>query len=201
MNQPQLSILIPSIPSRASKMIALIDKLQTLIGDKKIEILCLIDNKCKSIGEKRDNLVQASTGKYIMFVDDDDDITHLNSVYSATYFNFDVITFKSECLNADGSTFIVTHKLGNPIEHNCDENGNYLDCKRPPFHNCAWHNKFKKFHFPFVSYAEDWGWIKQFIDLAETEYFINEIIYKYNFDPKVTEASVESNSEWKNPNE
>ena len=201
MIQPQLSILIPSIPSRIEKLTQLVKKLEDLIGDKKIEILSLIDNKNKSIGEKRDNLVQMSTGKYIMFIDDDDDITYLNSIYSATYFDVDVITFKSECLNQDGSKFIVTHKLGNDIEHNCDEKGRYLDCKRPPFHNCAWHNKYKKFHFPFVNYGEDWGWLKQFIPMASKEHHLDEIIYKYNFNIETSEASTETNSEWKNPNE
>ncbi len=201
MKQPQLSILIPSIPSRSERLNRLIEKLQDLIGDKHIEIVSLIDNKIKSIGEKRDNLVQLSTGKYFMFVDDDDDIVSLNSIYIATYYDVDVITFKSECLNSSGLKYIVTHNLGNDIEHNCDDNGNYLDCKRPPFHNCAWHNKYKKFHFPFVSYGEDWGWLKQFVDKAEKEHHINEIIYKYNFSLEISEACVESNSEWKNPNE
>ena len=200
MTQPQLSILIPSIPSRAEKLQALLSRLQDLIGDKNIEVLCLIDNKTKSIGEKRDNLVQMSTGKYLMFIDDDD-ITHLNSVYSATYFDVDVISFQSECLNSNGSKYIVTHNLGNEVEHRCDENGNYLDMKRPPFHNCAWHNKFKKFHFPYVNYAEDWGWLKQFLPLAKKEHHLKEVIYKYNFNPLTTEACVESNSEWTNPNE
>ena len=180
MNQPQLSILISSIPSRASKMIVLIDKLQILVGDKKIEILCLIDNKYKSIGEKRDNLVQASTGKYIMFVDDDDDITHLNSVYSATHFNVDVITFKSERINADGSISIRTRNLKLSIDTKSNENELESDFKTRLLHNCAWHNKFKKYHFPFVNDGEDVAWEKQFQNYLLTEYFVNEVIYKYN---------------------
>jgi hypothetical protein len=180
MNQPQLSILIPSVPSRTSKMIALMDKLQILIGDKNIEILCLIDNKTKSIGEKRDNLVQASTGKYIVFLDDDDDITHLNSVYSATHFNFDVITFKSQRINADGSISTRTRNLKLSMDTKSNENELESDFQTRLLHNCAWHNKFKKFHFPFVNEGEDIGWEKQFQNLVQTEYFVNEVIYKYN---------------------
>ena len=197
----QLSILIPCIPSRFDKAQKLIEKLQEQIIDKNVEIVCLIDNKVKSIGEKRDNLVQVCNGKYFMFVDDDDDIDNLDDVYERTFLDVDVITFKSECRNSNGSKFIVTHNLGNEIEHKNDGNGNYIDCKRPPFHINAWHNKYKAFHFPFVNYGEDWGWLKQFVFSATEESFVDKIVYKYNFDPEITEASTESNSEWINPNE
>jgi hypothetical protein len=198
--KPQLSILIPCIPSRFEKAQKLIDKLQAQIEDKDVEIICLIDNKLKSIGEKRDNLVQICNGKYFMFIDDDDDIDNLDDVYERTFLNVDVITSKSECRNANGSKFIVTHHLGYDIEHNNDGEGNYIDCKRPPFHVNAWNKKYKKYRFPFVSYGEDWGWLKQFIHLATKESYIDKIVYKYNFDTNITEASTESNSEWQNPN-
>ncbi len=201
MTEIQLSILIPCIPSRFSKAQELIKKLEEKIEGKNIEIVCLIDNKVKSIGEKRDNLVQICNGKYFMFVDDDDDIDNLDDVYERTFLDVDVITSKSECRNSNGSKFIVTHNLGNEIEHKNDGEGNYIDCKRPPFHINAWHKKYKEFHFPFVNYGEDWGWLKQFVFSAKTESFIDKIVYKYNFDPSITEASTESNSEWTNPNE
>ena len=200
MTEIQLSILIPCIPSRFDTAKNIICKLQENIADKKIEVLCLIDNKVKSIGEKRDDLVQVSNGKYFMFLDDDDDIENLDEVYEKTFLDVDVITFKSECRNSNGSKFIVTHHLGNEIEHTNDGNGNYIDCNRPPFHINAWNKKYKEYRFPFVSYGEDWGWLKQFVDLAQEEAYIDKIVYKYNFDPLITEASTESNSEWTNPN-
>lgn len=200
MKEIQLSILIPCIPSRFEKAQNLIKKLEELIQDRNVEIICLIDNKCKSIGEKRDDLVQIANGKYFMFLDDDDDIENFDELYSKTFLDVDVITFKSECRNSNGSKFIVTHHLGNEIEHTNDGNGNYLDCNRPPFHINAWNKKYKKYRFPFVNYGEDWGWLKQFVYKAKKEAFIDNIVYKYNFDPLITEASTESNSEWQNPN-
>ena len=200
MTEIQLSILIPCIPSRFDKAKNLICKLQENIADKSIEVLCLIDNKVKSIGEKRDDLVQISNGKYFMFLDDDDDLENLEEVYEKTFLDVDVITFKSECRNSNGSKFIVTHHLGNEIEHKNDGNGNYIDCNRPPFHINAWNKKYKEYRFPFVSYGEDWGWLKQFVHLANEEAYIDKVVYKYNFDLLITEASTENNSEWKNPN-
>jgi glycosyltransferase involved in cell wall biosynthesis len=199
-NEIQLSILIPSVPSRFVSLEKLFAKLLKFAENRSVEVLSIIDNKIKSIGEKRDALVQNSKGKYFMFIDDDDDAENLSDVYEATFLDVDVITFKSECQNIDGSKFIVTHNIGNPIEHNTDELGNYLDCKRPPWHCCAWNRRFSYYRFPSVSYGEDWGWIKQFLDLLQTEHYIDKIIYYYNYNPKITEASTGSNSEWINPN-
>ena len=201
MTQPRLSILIPTIPSRQNMSMMLFDKVIKHLPFDDVEILVLLDNKTKSIGEKRENLVQSCTGKYFMFLDDDDDFENLEDVYHATFSNVDVITFKSLCRNTDKTQYIVTHRLGNEVEHNCDGEGRYLDCNRPPFHNCAWNSKYKKFHFPFVNYAEDWGWLKQFVYDAKTEWHIDKTVYKYNFDSNVSEASTETNSEWKNPNQ
>ncbi len=195
----QLSILIPSIPSRFEKAQSLYQKISSLVGEKDIEILMLTDNKKRTIGEKREALKNASNGKYFMFVDDDDDLLDIEDLYNATFQDVDVITFKQLCLNADKSTFTVTFGLRNDIEH-LSVDGRYLDCKRPPFHICAWNVKFKNYEYPSVSYAEDWGWLQQVLPLAKTELHIPKIVHSYNFDPKITEASTESNIIWQNPN-
>lgn len=195
----KLSILIPSIPSRWRQLTTLFDLLLEKIGDKDIEVLAFSDNKKRTIGEKRDALIKMAKGKYIMFVDDDDELISVDEIYEATSHDVDVITFKQQCKNIDGSTFIVDFGLGNKIEHN-SKKGIYLDCKRPPFHVCAWNKKFAAYDFPAVNYAEDWGWVKQFIHVAINEFHIDKVLCKYNFDINLTEASTETNTEWKNPN-
>lgn len=198
--KPRLSILIPSIPSRFDKAIRLYNKITEQSLNMDIEVLMLTDNKKRSIGQKREALKNVSKGKYFMFVDDDDDIQNIPLLYEATEKDVDVITFKQKSRNTDGSHFIVTFGLGNEVEHNQNEKGLYVDLKRPPFQVCAWNEKFKDFSYPDINYAEDWGWIKQVLPLAITEYFIDEIIHYYNFDMKVTEADTSSNELWKNPN-
>lgn len=198
-NNPQLSILIPSIPSRWGSAIALYNSLLTMVGDKKIEILLLTDNKHRTIGAKREALKNLAQGKYFCFCDDDDQLLSLDEIYEATFRDVHVINFNAECLNGDGSTYIVTQQLGNNIEHNT-ENGRYLDCKRPPFHNCAWHKLFKKFKFPDVNYAEDWGFIQKCLKYATSENHIDKVLFRYNFNPTITEASTADNAIWNNPN-
>lgn len=197
---PQLSILIPSIPSRFEKSVTLYNRIKDMAEDMDIEVLMFTDNKKRTIGEKRDALKNISLGKYFMFIDDDDDLVELKDLYEATFHDVDVISFISECRNADSSTYKVYFGLGYEVEHN-QKDGIYSDCRRPPFHVCAWHNKYKHYTYPTVNYAEDWGWLKQVLPLAKTEIHIPKIIHKYNFDINLSEASTESNSEWTNPNE
>ncbi len=198
-NQPQLSILIPNIPSRFQMAVNRFNNYLEMIGDKNIEVLMLTDNKKRTIGEKREALKNLATGKYLIMADEDDEILNLDDIYNATFLDVDVIDFKVQCFNNDGSKYIVTFGLGNDIEHNTKK-GRYLDCKRPPFHNCAWHEKFKKFTYPSINYGEDYIWVKQCLAEAKTEHFIDEVLFSYNFNPLLTEASTESNEYWKNPN-
>jgi hypothetical protein len=51
-----------------------------------------------------------------------------------------------------------------------------------------------------VNYAEDWGWLQQVLPIAKTEKHIPKIVHSYNFDPKISEASTDSNIVWQNPN-
>ena len=167
---------------------------------KDIEIIMLTDNKVVSIGEKQNWLKEMVHGKYFCFIHDDDELLSLDEIYEATELDVDVIDFKAVCQNDDGSKYIVTQRLGHEIEHNT-EDGRYLDCNRPPFPNCVWHNKFKKFDFPNISYSEDWEWVKQCLEEAKTEHFIDKVLFSYNFDINKTEASTETNEYWRNPNE
>lgn len=187
MSNPRLSILIPSIPSRWDKARELFDHIQSLIGDKDIECLLLMDNKTRTIGEKREALKNASNGKYFMFVDDDDSLYSVQEIYDATANDVDVITFKSKCRNSDGSEYIVTFGLKNEVEHNT-ENGRYLDCKRPPFTQCAWSERFKSVHYPATNYGEDWSWVEQCLPIAYLSTHIDLVLHGYNFDPEVSEA-------------
>lgn len=195
----KLSILIITTPSRTEMSLALYDRLLEMVGDKDAEVLLIFDNKKRSIGAKREAAKNMSQGKYFLYCDSDDNLLSIDKIYAACEQDVDVICFKAECSNADGSTFIVTQRLGNAIEHNT-ENGVYLDCNRPPFPNCAWASMFKKVKYPDISYGEDAVWVEKCLKTAKTEVFIDEILFKYNFSASGTEASTESNGYWVNPN-
>lgn len=73
------SILIPTIPGREKGLTQLLDslreKLVRLAPALRYEVCLSFDNREMSIGVKRQKLLEMAKGKYLSFIDDDDDIT------------------------------------------------------------------------------------------------------------------------------
>ena len=69
----KLSIIIPAVPSRFEKARKLFEFMQANSTDE-VEILLLFDNKKRSIGKKREAILELAQGDYFWMVDDDDGI-------------------------------------------------------------------------------------------------------------------------------
>ena len=73
------SILIPTIPGREASLKSLMEgireKVDRLAPGLRVDIVINFDNREKSVGRKREELLQGATGKYMSFIDDDDQIT------------------------------------------------------------------------------------------------------------------------------
>lgn len=184
-NLPYLSILTPSIPSRiGTSLKKLIDKIDQQIKqhnlEKKVEHLILVDNKVRTVGRKRDNLVQSAVGQFVAFVDDDDDISndYVIELVNAIKDNpdVDVITFKQHCFIEDNPKSVVVFGLQN-------ENESYLPntiFKRKPYHVCAWNRRLaQKYRVPSNNICEDFGWVSQLWREAKTEFFIDKPLHAY----------------------
>lgn len=187
LHQPLLSILTPSVPERINTHLnTLCNKLKGQIGSKNVEHLVFLDNKKRSIGYKREALVNIARGRYIAFVDDDDDISddYINSIVQATYSNADVITFDQYCYYNDHPVTIVNFSL----QHK--ENEGYVPgstIKRMPFHVCAWKASIGKRHkFVNKNYSEDWYWAEKLIKESKTEYHIDKILHTYVYNDQIT---------------
>lgn len=182
---PYLSILTPSIPSRIGnslqKLIEKIDKQIKENGlEKKVEHLILIDNKIRTVGRKRDNLIQSAVGQFVAFVDDDDDISNdyvlqlTNAIKENP--NVDVITFKQNCFIENYPKSVAVFGLQN-------ENESYVPgtiFKRKPYHVCAWNKKLaQKYRVPSNNISEDAGWVSQMWKDAKTEHFIDKALHAY----------------------
>lgn len=182
-----LSILVPSIPSRSEKFQRIFDKLEAQVGGREVEILGLCDNKKRSIGLKRDALLQISKGRYVAFVDDDDDISpdYILKILQAIQTNPDVVTFKQNCI-IDGDQCLVDFDLTHTENEEFTPGGTI---KRLPFHVCAFRGDIaRKYHFPDSMYGEDWEWCVQVLQDVKTQHKIDEVIHIYIFDSQVTEA-------------
>lgn len=70
----KISILICSLASRKPLLDVLMAHLRKQIGDRtdQVELIAVSDNKEKTTGYKRQQLLQLAKGEYVVFIDDDD---------------------------------------------------------------------------------------------------------------------------------
>lgn len=181
---PTLSILIPSIYERTqSHLIPLINK----IGNPDfIEVLTFSDNKYRSIGAKRQALLNISEGIYIMYLDDDDDIEQvaIDEILKGCITGVDVITWKQRVILNDDPERILTFKFGHPVN---EEPAN--EFTRPPWHVCAWRSEVvKNCTFLNSMYGEDWHFAEQANKNAQTSFHIDKILTTYRFNSNLTQA-------------
>lgn len=189
-----LSILIPSIPSRfESHLLPLWKELQRQCSESmygsRVEILTLTDNKQRSIGAKRQALLNLAQGKYIAFLDDDD-VPSPNYIDRAVSIQMmgliNVITFNQH-VSINGEMYPLTFKLG----HEVNEEPNKEGFTRPPWHVCFWRRDVVQHcTFPNINYGEDWAWAEQANKCAKTSYHIDEFMMTYVYDDNVTEAKI-----------
>lgn len=218
MSNIALSILTPAVPSRmrwdpvmeSSPLETLCKKIDCQIGDLPVEHLVLLDNKRRTVGEKRDALLRAAQGKYISFVDDDDDVSsdYVMEILIAAKQNPDVITFR-QLSSVNEFSAIVEFKLGNPHEQYRGEtcSGRPPDLnnicgvdevllpnvRRGAAHLCAWRRSLAiTSHFPAINYGEDFAFSVPLSRLAKTEVHIPRVIHHYRHSDKTTEAPPDS---------
>lgn len=95
----KLSILILSIKDRAELLKRIISELEIQIElynlKDSIEIITEIDNREKTIGEKRNLAKSKAKGEYICFIDDDDMVSrdYLKLIFEKINNDYDIITF------------------------------------------------------------------------------------------------------------
>lgn len=185
-----LSILTPTIPERVSQA----SKLQTRIADQilllksgeQVEHLILSDNRARSIGAKRQALLDIARGQYIAFVDDDDDIadTYVADLLAAAASGADVITFlQASSYNRELS--VVDFQLGQG-DHAYEPGG---FTKRDAWHVNAWRREAViGCLFLDTNYGEDRAWALQARKRAKTSYHINQVLHIYTHDAATTAA-------------
>jgi glycosyltransferase involved in cell wall biosynthesis len=182
---PILSILTPAIWNRESAKF-LAAAISEQIGSAPVEHLVLFDNRARSIGAKRQALVDIARGEYIAFVDDDDDISqdYVERLLEATKTGADVITFRQQAIY-NGLESEVHFGINN-------QNGPFNPggiTLRAPWHVCAWkRERVKDCLFSESNYGEDLAWCLQARRRARTARHIDEVLHTYRHDATTTAA-------------
>ena len=195
---PKLSILIPSVPGRLGQARLLFEFIwgQNINeASNQAEILMLCDNRQRSIGAKRQALVDIARGDYLAFVDDDDNVCadYINALLSGIerFAGADVLTFPTLSQIDGGPLVRAEHSLRNE-----NEQYNPAGFKRKPWMMHAWRRELtQSARFPERQIAEDAhgvthdGWLDQLWAKAKTEQSIsNEPLYIYQFARDKSEA-------------
>lgn len=184
-----LSILTPAVPSRLPRIEKLVREIEIQIGSAPVEHLVLLDNKRRTVGEKRDALLRAARGQYVAYVDDDDWV-HADYVKEllasiSAHPGVDVITFQQH-VTYNKSEGIVEFKLGNPNEAFVP--GGIT--KRNAWHICAWRRALAlQSGFPASNYGEDWAFAAPLCAVQNLrEVHLPKILHYYHHSAATTEA-------------
>ena len=183
----KLSILTPAVPSRIAQVEKLSLFLADQIRDLPVEHLVLLDNKRRTVGEKRDALLRAARGQYVAYVDDDDWVTpdYVASILHAIHDQPDVITFQQEAW-VDDQRSIIQFKLGS--ENEGFKAGGIT--RRNAWHICAWRRTLAiQSRFPASNYGEDWAFAAPLCALPGLkEVHLPRILHIYRHSTTGTEA-------------
>lgn len=192
------TILIASIAGREASLKKLLEsiheKRNRICPELEIQVTVAYDNKEKSIGLKRQSLLESALGKYLSFIDDDDDVTdaYFEDALETIRGKYDVCRLRGQI-----SQFTFTHSLETTLDSKMSKDGIFT---RPPNHlNVMLATAAKFIKFGNAVSGEDLDWT---VRLAQSGFLtkeyqpdINRIHYIYNLgDRVITERVLEGQS-------
>lgn len=179
MSEIILSILIATMPSRIKQFQLLWFELQRQHTGYDLELLHDYSMDC-NIGTKRNKLLHQSKGEYIVFIDDDDEVT-------PNYISLIVEACKSgaDCIGISGS--ITTNGGDKRQWHISKEYGSWYTGSDGTYYRTPNHISPVKRElalqagFPEISFGEDAEYSRRLLPLLKTEVKIEQNIYHYKF--------------------
>lgn len=175
-----LSILIASVPERLLPLSRMLSRLSEQTFEKPVEILVLTDNRCMTIGKKRQRLNEMAQGKYVIHVDDDDTVSDdfvdslLPHIYGEQY---DCITFTCMCEGDDGKGKVPCFysKSFPHIDYPT------FRLRRPNCRCCYRRTVALRHAFSDVAYGEDDEWAKRACQDIVHEIQLPKVLYYYTY--------------------
>lgn len=147
-----------------------------------VEILIDKDNGEKSIGEKRNALLERATGEYVCFFDDDDipSNDYIERVFDGINKCVDCCSLMGIIRIDNGSPEIFEHSIKYK-EWKTNSTGN-IKYERTINHlNVIKSSIAKQFKFKEINHGEDRIWSEDIFKsgLIKSEHYINKVIYNY----------------------
>ncbi len=192
--RPLYSVLICTLAKRAESFGRLLAHLEAqrlrLPVPADVEILSNAAPPPMTIGEKRNRLLDGSTGAFVAFVDDDDAVAddYLARIVGAIKERPDL-----DCVGIEG---VMTRDGGDPKKFvHSIRHRHWFEEGRVYYRCCNHWNPVRREHalrarFPLVSWGEDMAYSYALRDLGllQKETYLEGCIYRYLFSPEGSEA-------------
>lgn len=185
-----MTFLIATIPGREASLQRLVssihEKCRQIAPEMKYDIQIAFDNREMSIGKKRQQLLESATGKYLAFIDDDDEITneYIEDLWHTIRGKFSVMRLRGRI-----HPYTFTHSVSNKLNASMATGDIFL---RPPNHlNPMMTDVAKLISFKDAFRGEDLDWT---IRMARSGFLTHEyqsdpsrIHYIYNMGTRVVD--------------
>lgn len=184
-----LSIIMLSVPERQKEFKSLRDKVKEQIDTLhsqhptlgQVEIVPILTDKFinggPSIGKKRGMGLQHATGKYVCWLDDDDDISpdYVETIVRLAESNADVLTFNNI---SRFDTFWCVVQMSLQIAYDDQVEPGFI--WRRPYHVCAFkRDNILDVAFPDANWDEDTAFIQEALKRCKTQARSNRILHEY----------------------
>ena len=195
------SVLIPTIPGREEKLRTLIASIQEKVGricpELRLEICIAFDNRETSIGMKRQQLLAQANGRYLSFIDDDDQITdaYIEDLKACFDGGFHVMRLRGQI-----NEYTFTHSLDVKLSDPMATRDVPAVFQRPPNHlNPILSDVAKLIPFKNATHGEDLDWTITLLksNFLETEYQsdLSRIHYIYDLNNRVLNPETVTNQQ------
>lgn len=179
----QLSILVPTVPSRLTTFYPRImtEILKQTEDYPEVEIIGLFDNKRRSVGQKRQDLLNLACGNYLVFIDDDDRISedYVKSIMDALNKNpeTDCVVFDCICKVNGGPDKLC--KYGIEFEYGDILGG--AEWRGKPAHTMVYKSSIAKRHsYNNMNHGEDINWVTRAHVDIKNQARIDKVLYYYD---------------------
>lgn len=180
---PLLSVLICTIPTRADYLGRLLTGLAPQIATG-AELLLASDAGEVSIGQKRQRLLEAARGEFVVFIDDDDTVA---SDYVARLLDairlhpaVDCITFRSQRYCDGTYEADCIYSLENSTNDGCEDRDGVRTYIRWPYHVTPIRRELAlQAGFEPLDHREDTGYAERIRPLLRSEVHLPEVLYSY----------------------
>ena len=191
-NEKILTIGILTLPQRKHFLDRLMFRLSESTPDKNMDMVEIIINEDsgeKTVGEKRNEVLDSAKGEYVCFVDDDDlvEIDYIETISNILSNNeYDGISFWGMYYVKGTPAMLFNHANSNGGHFK--KNGKQY---RPLNHlNPVRTEIAKEIRFPEKNYEEDADYCDRLLKSGKIkkEYSIDKVMYHYLWDPNITET-------------